>query len=278
MQEFILTLLFNIQGIGAASGLIYSDGRVFLISDNSNCLYSYNIKVSKLEKIALEPNGVSENIAKKEKPDYELITVADGKIFIFGSGSTSKRNFVSVTNFPEMTRKSLFDLSKLYEAMRKVSGISTEDFNIEGATKTNGKWYFFQRGNGPAKMNGVFTVTGSITENDFSISYKALPLPDCNGIPATFTDAVAVDGKIYFMATAENSNSVYHDGEILGSIVGCLEPNTLEIVFTKMVSKTHKFEGLALFEKTDTTITFLLCEDNDKEVLESGIYKLQLPL
>jgi hypothetical protein len=278
MPDFILTLLFNIQGIGAASGLIYDDGRLFLVSDTGNCLYSYDIDASKLKKIALEPAGVIENIAKNEKPDYESIAVTDRKLFIFGSGSTSKRNFVAVANFPEMTRKSIFDLSSLYAAMRNASGISTEDFNIEGATKTNGKWYFFQRGNGPAKMNGVFTVTGSITENDYSVSYKPLPLPDCNGIPATFTDAVAVDGKIYFTATAENSNSVYHDGEILGSIVGCLDAITLQVEFTRLISKTHKFEGLALFEKTDTTITFLLCEDNDKEEAHSGIYKLQLPL
>jgi hypothetical protein len=278
MQDFILTLLFNIQGIGAASGIIYNDGHLLLISDTSNCLYNYDIKTAKLDKKALEPYGIAENIPKKEKPDYEAMTLADGKLYLFGSGSTTKRNYVAAISFPDKTRTSIFDLTKLYLSMRNLSGISTEDFNIEGVTKLGDKWYFFQRGNGPGKNNGVFTVIGNITSGDCSVVYQNVALPDCNGIPATFTDALAVDDKIYFIGTAENSNSVYHDGEILGSVIGCLNPQTMEVIFTKLITKTHKFEGLALLQKTDNEITFLLCEDSDTEVTESGIYELRLPL
>lgn len=279
MQDFILTLLLNIQGIGAASGLAYENGHILLISDNSNYLYTFEVSASKLEKKEMQPLGSAENIPKKEKPDYESLAMADGKLYLFGSGSTAKRNYASVSDYPQMRQRSIFDLSKLYEKMRTVSGISTDDFNLEGATRYNGKWYFFQRGNGPAKMNGVFTVAGNITTGDNqTITYKSVVLPDCNGIPATFTDAITVDGKIYFIATAENSNSVYHDGEIMGSMIGCMDPGTMEVVFTKVISKTHKFEGLTLFEKNTKEITFLLCEDGDSDAGQSGIYKLVLPL
>lgn len=278
MQDFILTLLFNIQGIGAASGLVYNDGRLMLISDNSNCLYSYDMKPGKLSKKALEPYGIAENIPKKDKPDYEAMALADGKVYLFGSGSTQRRNYTAIIS-ADQTQTSIFDLSKLYAAMRKAAGISTDDFNIEGVTRLGAKWFFFLRGNGPKGNNGVFLVTGNITGgDDFSVSYHAIPLPDCNGMPATFTDAVAVDNLIYFVGTAENSNSVYHDGEILGSMIGCLDPETMKVIFTKQITKTHKFEGLALFKKTEKEITFLLCEDNDTEVSESGIYELRLIL
>jgi hypothetical protein len=39
-----------------------------------------------------------------------------------------------------------------------------------------------------------------------------------------------------------------------------------------------KFEGLTLFYKNDKQIAFLLCEDNDTDLLESGIYKLSLDI
>jgi len=276
MQDFILTLLLNIHGIGAASGLLYDNGKLLLISDNSNCLYTYNIETSKFGKKAIEPSGISENIPKAIKPDYEALAIADGKLYLFGSGSTPKRNGMASISYPDMRKTSIFDLSKLYESMRAVSQLSTNDFNLEGAAKLNGKWYFFQRGNGPAKNNGVFTVDGNITGSDFSIEYRAITLPDCNGIPATFTDAVAVDGKIYFIGTAENSNSVYHDGEILGSIIGCIDPESMQIVFTRQISQKNKFEGLAFVEKSGTDIVFMLCEDTDSEASDSAIYKLKL--
>ncbi len=278
MQDFILTLLFNIHGISAASGLLYDDGKLFLISDNSNCLYTYDIDASKLDKKPIQSGGISENIPKPIKPDYETLAIADEKIYLFGSGSTAARNRMATVSYPDLRQTSVFDLSELYGSMRSASGISTDDFNLEGAAKSDGKWYFFQRGNGPAKSNGIFTVSGDILGPDFSISYFPLTLPDCNGIPATFTDAAAVDGKIYFIGTAENSNSVYHDGEILGSVIGCLNPKTMKIDFTREISKNHKFEGLALVEKSDREIVFVLCEDADNDASESGIYKLIVPL
>lgn len=277
MQDFVLTLLFNIHGIGAASGLIFHDGHVLMIADDSNGLYQCSLADQKLEKIALQPSGITENIAKKDKPDYEAMAIADGKLYLFGSGSKKKRNTLSVVTLPDRQQKSVFDLSGLYDKMRKVSGISKEDFNIEGALQYNDKWLLFQRGNGPGNHNGIFTIAGNITENSGTVSYKAMPLPDCNGIPATFTDATLVGKKIYFTAAAENSNSVYKDGEIMGSVIGCIDPKKMELVFVKVISANQKFEGLTLLEKTRKELTFLLCEDNDSGQQETGLYKLVLP-
>jgi hypothetical protein len=81
---------------------------------------------------------------------------------------------------------------------------------------------------------------------------------------------------IYFLAAAENSNSTFEDGEVMGSIIGSLSPDTFEINFTQKISDTHKFEGITFFRKQDTILEFLLCEDNDSDVLESNIYKLTL--
>jgi hypothetical protein len=60
-----------------------------------------------------------------------------------------------------------------------------------------------------------------------------------------------VDGKIYFLATAENTAYTYDDGEILGSLIGRIDIETMKIDFLKKISPTNKFEGLTLFSKQE---------------------------
>ena len=78
------------------------------------------------------------------------------------------------------------------------------------------------------------------------------------------------------MATAEDTQSTYNDGEVLGSLIGRINLKTMKIDFTQKISSIHKFEGLTLYRNSKEKIEFLLCEDKDTEVLETEIYKLTL--
>ena len=95
-------------------------------------------------------------------------------------------------------------------------------------------------------------------------------------VKATFTDAVLVDNQIYFLAAAEKSESTYLDGEVTGTIIGKLSPETLEVEYTEKISDTQKFEGITLYQKNSNSLEFLLCEDKDSEDLKSTIYKLTI--
>ena len=53
MEKFQLSVLFKIIGIGSASGLVYHQDKLYIISDNSTFLYEYNILNKRLDKIAL---------------------------------------------------------------------------------------------------------------------------------------------------------------------------------------------------------------------------------
>ena len=55
-----------------------------------------------------------------------------------------------------------------------------------------------------------------------------------------------------------------------------MNAETFEIIETQIISISHKFEGITLYENDDNEIKFLLCEDTDTEVLESKIYKLTI--
>jgi len=278
MQKFQLELLFQIIGIGSASGLLFKNDSLFIISDNSKALYEYSMTDKKLDAHLLIENAElpQDNIPKKLKPDFESITSYGEDVCVFGSGSTENRNkMIQFNTYNKKTVKTL-DLGDLYLSMQYFANIKPEDFNIEGAIFTGEVWYFFQRGNGKNGQNGVFTVSGENLENEFSILYNSYKLPKIKGVQTTFTDAILVEDTLYFLATAEDSNSTYSDGEVLGSIIGSIKTDSMKLKLKQTITNEHKFEGLTLFKSSKDSLEFLLCEDKDTDVQQSAIYKLTL--
>jgi hypothetical protein len=275
MNTFTLELLFNIIGIGSASGLTYKDNTLLIIGDNSGFLYEYRIDDASLNHYAVIENPTA-NIAKKQKPDFEAIASDDHNIYVFGSGSTENRNKMVTLDKKTKTVIATVDLTNLYLSMQSFAGIQPDDFNIEGVVCADDTWYFFQRGNGVNGQNGIFSVQAKDFELDFAIVYNAFKLPKIKGVRASFTDAAIIGKTLYFLATSEDSKSTYLDGEILGSMIGSIDTDKMKIGKTKIISDRNKFEGLTLFKQTDRQIEFLLCEDNDTDALKSDIYKLVL--
>jgi hypothetical protein len=274
MEKFTLELLFQIIGIGSASGLIYKDNSLFIIGDNSGFLYEYSIESKNLQRQQIIENA-TENIVKSEKSDFEAITHFGENFYVFGSGSTPKRNKMVQINTVKK-EISTNDLTDLYTVMQSFGEIKPDDFNIEGAIYNGESWFLFNRGNGKSKKNVVFTIHGKNLTNEFNILSNDYKLPKIKGVRSSFTDAILVDTKIYFLATAEDSDSTYKDGEILGSCIGRIDLETMKIDFVEKISDSHKFEGITLYSKDNETIEFLLCEDNDTAELKSTIYKLKL--
>ena len=274
MELFTIELLYQIIGIGSASGLVYEDNSLFVISDNSSFLYEYHVQENQLSRIKLFENG-QENIPKKDKFDFESIALKGNELHLLGSGSTSKREKRIIYNL-ETTAIAEKDLSKLYRSLKQTTSISDDELNIEGAIFCKDNWLLFQRGNGANSRNGVFKTKS--LEIKSQTEFIEVSLPKIKHVETSFTDAILVEDKIYFLATAEDTISTYDDGEILGSLIGRMDSKTLEIEFTQKISDTHKFEGLTLYKKTATEIAFLICQDNDSDVLETNIYKLTLDL
>lgn len=279
MHKFTLELLFQIIGIGSASGLIYKDNTLLLISDNSSILYEYNIESSSLKTYPLieaNADAVQKNIPKKIKPDFESIALHGEDCYIFGSGSTDKRNKMIHFNVGKKEKIAETDLTDLYLAMQSFGNIKPDEFNIEGAIYTGEKWFLFNRGNAGPRKNAIFTIAGNNLTDDFSVLHNSYTLPKIKGIESTFTDAVLVRDKIYFLATVENTSSTYEDGIVYGTFIGRLDVEKMKIDFTQKISDKHKFEGLSVLLEEEKSIEFMLCEDNDTETQESNIYKLTL--
>jgi hypothetical protein len=277
MKKFTLELFTTIIGIGSASGLFFHDNWLSIIGDNSGFLYEYNNTDSSLNKYPLLRNP-SENILKKDKPDFESLTHFQDTLYIFGSGSTNKRNAMIEFDLKTRKKSTTNNLVDLYAVMQSFGNVKSEDFNLEGAIYDGENWYFFNRATRSSNKNVIFTLHAKKLNEEFSLLSNDYTLPKIKGVRSSFTDAILVEDKIYFLATAENTLSTYDDGEILGSLIGRIDLETMKIDFTQKISPTNKFEGLTLFSKNNKQIQFLLCEDNDTNVLESAIYKLSLDL
>lgn len=277
MKKITLELFTTIIGIGSASGLFYQDNNLLIIGDNSGFLYEYNISSQDLKQHPLIKNSAV-NIPKSEKPDFESITHFQDTLYIFGSGSTPKRNSMVEFDLKEKKKTATNNLVDLYAVMQSFGNIKPEDFNLEGTIYDGDNWYFLNRGNGIANKNILFSLHAKKLDQEFSLLSNDYRLPKIKGVRSSFTDAVLIDDKIYFLATAENTQSTYDDGQVLGSLIGRINLETMKIDFTKKISDSHKFEGITVFKNAKDKIEFLLCEDNDTDALKSNIYKLSLDL
>lgn len=272
MEKFQLSPFTTIKEIGATSGLVYQGNSLFIVSDNSTFLFQYNINEKTLDKIKLFENS-QESMSKKDKADFEAITLFDNKLYLFGSGSTKKRDRRFTFNLENKEVKEK-NLSKIYSRLRKTISLAEDELNIEGAIITDKTIYFFQRGNGANAQNGIF----SYDKASKKVQFKLISLPQISGVDTTFTDAILVDATVYFLAAAENTSSTYEDGEVMGSVIGTINLKTMALEGCLQISDKNKFEGLTLYKKTATQIELLLCEDNDTEEMVSTIYKLSIEL
>ena len=116
MQKFTLEILFQIIGIGSASGLVLIDDSLFIISDNSTFLYEYAVANRTVNKIKLLDYS-QENMPKKQKLDFESLTQKGNKLYIFGSGAKPKREQQFIYN-PKNQKAEQKDLTLLYQKLK----------------------------------------------------------------------------------------------------------------------------------------------------------------
>lgn len=270
MEKFQLQVFINIIGIGSASGLLFKEDKLYIISDNSSYLYEYLLDKKKLNKIAITKNS-GENILKKEKPDLESIALNGNKLYLFGSGSTDNRMKYFTYNLETKNIKD-HSLKKILENSKDFN-IPKDEINIEGSIFYKKHIFFFQRGNGEKNLNGILKYNPTKKNKP---KFTPIILPKINNVNATFTDAILVKDKIYFLAAAENSNSTYNDGVVEGSLIGILNPETFKVEKTIIITHKNKMEGITFYQENEDNLEFLLCEDDDTEKQETVIYKLVL--
>jgi hypothetical protein len=193
---------------------------------------------------------------KSSKLDLEsALCLPDGRLLAFGSGATAAREQLVVLSPSGGAR--LCDGATLYAALRSAADFSGGELNIEGAVLANETIRFFQRGNASASARNA---VGDISLGAFLqwldgngappslLGVCQIDLGDAYGVRFGFTDAtVTGDGRIAFLACAEDSANAVADGPIVGCRFGLISSD--EVSMTDIVDATGervtlKLEGI----------------------------------
>ena len=254
--------------VRAASSIRRQGNRLVILQDDVSALVGLDLATGSTYPILL-PTGPDrarvfddERGNKKLKLDLEAcIVLPDGRLVAFGSGSSPHREKI-VTVAPEKgAMAQQLSGEDLYAALRVHSGARGARLNIEGAV-TQGHWLrLLQRGNGKRGFEPWNAILDLSLEKfiGWLDGRNSLPpvrrilevhLGDVAGVPFGFTDAaVTDDGRIAFLACAEDTEDALSDGPVMGCRFGWLAADDQAAVMTDVVDgdgqPTHlKLEGI----------------------------------
>lgn len=153
--------------------------------------------------------------------------------------------------------------------------IDFEDLNIEGAIIKEKTIYFFNRGNGPGKKNGIFVVENWEEEPIRKFQFREVKLPSISGRDFTFSDAILWKDRFLFLATAEDTDNTYDDGVVLGSAVGIINTENYRVEEFEILTREYKLEGITRYKESARHTSFLLCDDADGETDKTRVFELK---
>lgn len=292
-MKFKLTEHRELIGIPSASGLEITASGIYVIGDDSPYLFLLNPKYEIIDKVALFPErNFSNNIIEKmQKPDLEALAKGneEGSVLLaFGSGSKSPERDVMVEIDLSARLTTEYDLTEFYSTIKRITGLTGEQLNIEAAETHQDQLYLFNRGENliikcslPQFM-AYLKGDQKIPEPEI---YRIF-LPEIEGIPSGFSGASLdpENGLLFFTATVENTDNWIDDGEVLGSFIGIIDlkdlkdgisPENIAILLDRNFLKI-KVESIAVlppFQKEKAELVLVTDSDGGvSEVLMGTLY------
>lgn len=279
--------------VRAGSGIAWWNGRLAVVQDDTAFVALIDAATGRALGVPLPmSDGVRqfgvERGNKHLKPDLEaVLTLPDGRLLAFGSGSTAARERLLVMGDDRLPR--WIDASPLYRALRAERAFAGSELNVEGAALVDDRVRLFQRGNG-AVVDGVAPVNATVdlplrellsamdrwTSEPGADRAPALgaiaaySLGALDGVALSFTDATpwpaSHPGRVAWLAAAEDSPDTYRDGECAGSVLGYVDPDgamghqplrTADGALFRV-----KAEGI-VFDRADATLAWVVLDLDD---------------
>jgi hypothetical protein len=260
--------------ISAASGLVVHDNKIFVISDDENFIGIYNFETQTGQKSVLFKEVLPDNklLRKKQKGDFEALVHLTHlkKLLVIPSGSTTNRMRGALL-FENGEFAQEISFAPLYELL----GDQIKEINIEGGIAVDEELWLFQRGNGVENKNALIflNLTDFLNASPLHPRILDVSLGNFHQVPLSFTDATKAEHVILFLSVAEDSQSTYLDGTVVGSVLGVM--NQLgEILDTMTLDTNSKPEGLSYnaFDKC-----FYVVTDDDNPHHPASLFKGELP-
>lgn len=224
----------------SASGIEIVGVVAYVIGDDAPFLYTFRAAdLAPIGRITLfeTTDFTSGRLPKALKPDLEAMTLLprSGQLVAIGSGATPAREQAFSIALPQdgaAGSVKTHSLTALYAAFRRHLPAGMP-LNLEALATTPAGCLFFQRPTGTTAGRVGFLVplaeevlTGELPTAPFSTFSYALPALD--GHPAGLSGATWFDGHLFVTASAEATSDPVLDGEVLGSLVGILDPQNPE--------------------------------------------------
>lgn len=251
--------------LSAASGLVGVRDIFYVVADDSLHLarFSLDPEVPGFSSplLARAPLPQDESERKALKPDLESLALVETPtahgLLSLGSGSTALRCggvFVPLDEMGQAGVPQEFDLTAFYQALR----LDFPQLNIEGLSMFGDRLLLAQRGNSSQGQNAIIEVSAPQTlaasaaglawKPEFLVRSQVLDLGQRRGkngpVSWTITDLSPLDSKrTIFLATVEDTDNPYDDGEILGSALGVLDEN-YAVTHFEFTDQALKLEGV----------------------------------
>lgn len=290
------------QNIPSASALEHVQGSFYVLGDDSPYLYRLNGKYELVQRYALFDTTGFENgrIPKDKKPDLESMTLftygRDNMLLLLGSGATSAREKGYLVNLTDRMQVQELNLSSFYTFLRQVLQLQQEgELNLEGLAMDKVYTYLLQRPAG----TGVNVLLRFDTDafKDFILGHRPMPavalyyftLPQLAGLPSGFSGAYALEGRLFFTASVEDTPNAIDDGQVHGSFVGLLDlralpaasdaANPLQVLVVQLLGEdgtayVGKAESLVVLPGEEKMYKVIVVSDDDKghsELLELAL-------
>lgn len=240
--------------VRAASSIRRQGHRLVILQDDVSALAVLDPATGSTQPILLPagPNGArvfdDERGNKIFKLDLEAcIVLPDGRLVALGSGSSPHREKVVTVAATTGAMAQQISGRDLYASLRNHADQRGARLNIEGAV-VQGHWLrLLQRGNGKRGFepwNAILDVSlhkfvGWLDGRNAVPPVRRIfevHLGDVAGVPFGFTDAaVTDDGRVAFLACAEDTEDALIDGPVMGCRFGWLDADDRAVVMTDIV-------------------------------------------
>jgi len=239
--------------VRAASGLAVHQGRLMVVQDDAQFLAvvtDHDVTAVKLPRGRDGRRRFEVALGNKlDKLDLESCVVIDDDLWAFGSGSRPEREQICIVDGGAARVR---DAAPLYRMLRDAVG---SDLNLEGCARIGDELWLFHRGNtGPADVGPAvarlrladvrawLTAVARVPEH---VIVERYDLGTIDGQRLGFTDAVAHDGRVFYLAAAEASPDAVADGPVLGSQLGVIDAEVRATALVGPRGEPIKAEGLA---------------------------------
>lgn len=271
--------------ISAASGAVLHDDVLLVIADDGLSLHRYTPCGKALDSMPLFPERAALPLEhgerKKWKPDLEaLVQLPDRSLLALGSGSSPQRRSARRVSLHD-GRVAPIDLAPLYTALAS----QLADLNIEGAVVRQDLLILAHRG---TRRGGSALVLLDLEQAMIDLGrgllgagnvrrVQSLDLGAQGGVAHGPTDlALGPEGKLWFLASAEDTGNPYDDGACLASVIGCLDEQ-FHVDRQWQLRPTVKVEGLCFQQSDAGGERWLLVADADSADIAARLFSVQIP-